>query len=86
MGDPLGIAGSVVGIIALADVAFKYVYKYARAVKDAEFEIKALADEIDGLARLLRHLEALASDLEDEGDKFDPVLRTHYLSHCEITL
>ncbi|KAH6988109.1 hypothetical protein BKA56DRAFT_714323 [Ilyonectria sp. MPI-CAGE-AT-0026] len=86
MSDPLSIAGSVVGIIALADVAFKYVYKYVRAAKNAESDIKALADEIDGLARLLRHLEALASDLEDEGDKFDPALRAHYLSHCEMTL
>lgn len=86
MTDPLSIAGSVVGIIALADVAFKYVYKYVRAAKNAESDIKALADEIDGLARLLRHLEALASDLEDEGDKFDPALRAHYLSHCEMTL
>ncbi|KAL6401893.1 hypothetical protein AUP68_14350 [Ilyonectria robusta] len=86
MSDPLSIAGSVVGIIALADVAFKYVYKYVRAAKNAESDVKALADEIDGLARLLRHLEALASDLEDEGDKFDPALRAHYLSHCEMTL
>lgn len=86
MSDPLSIAGSVVGIISLADVTFKYVYKYVRAAKNAESEIKALADEIDGLASLLRHLEALASDLEDEGDKFDPALRTHYLSHCEMTL
>jgi hypothetical protein len=84
--DPLSLSASIAGLISLADVTFKYVYKYVRAVKDAKNEVEALSDEINGLATLLRVLGALASDLEAEGDRFDPALRTHYLSHCNKTL
>ncbi|KAH6893018.1 hypothetical protein B0T10DRAFT_604285 [Thelonectria olida] len=84
--DPFSLSASIAGLIALADITFKYVYKYVRAAKGAENDIQALSDEINGLATLLRVLGALATDLEAEGDRFDPALRTHYLSHCNKTL
>ncbi|KAF5009576.1 hypothetical protein FDECE_4234 [Fusarium decemcellulare] len=86
MGDPLSVAASIAGLTALADVTFKYVYKYSRAAKDAKTEVQSLAEEINDLASLLRVLGALASDLEAEGDKFDPTLRHHHLDHCRTTL
>ncbi|PCD28387.1 hypothetical protein FGRA07_03526 [Fusarium graminearum] len=59
-----------------------YTYKFVRAAKDAKTDVSALADEINNLGSVLRVLEALASDMEAEGDQFDPTLRNHYLNHC----
>ncbi|OTB08970.1 hypothetical protein M426DRAFT_130023 [Hypoxylon sp. CI-4A] len=86
MSDPLSVSASIAGVIALADLTFKLVYKYARGVKDAKGDIESLADEINGLSSVLRTLEAIAGVLESEGDAFDPSLRLHYLHHCRKTL
>ncbi|KAF4957510.1 hypothetical protein FSARC_11278 [Fusarium sarcochroum] len=86
MADPLSLAASIAGLISLADVAFKCAYKFVRAAKDAKDDILSLADEINNLASVLRVLGALASDLEADGEQFDPTLRNHYLNHCFKTL
>lgn len=86
MSDPLSVSASIAGLISLADLTFKLVYKYARAVKDARSDIQTLADEINGLSSVLRTLEAIAATLESEGDTFDPALRLHYLNRCRRTL
>lgn len=85
MADPLSLAASIAGLISLADVIFRTTYKFVRAAKDAKDEIQSLLDEINNLSSVLRRLEALASDLEDEGQSFDPTLRNHYLNHCYKT-
>ncbi|KAK7433346.1 hypothetical protein QQZ08_000285 [Neonectria magnoliae] len=54
MAEVLGISASIAGLISLADITFKYVYKYVRAAKDAKTDIHSLADEVNGLATLLR--------------------------------
>ncbi|ETS79164.1 hypothetical protein PFICI_09017 [Pestalotiopsis fici W106-1] len=84
--DPLSLAASVAGLISLADVVFRYVYKYGKAAAGAKQEVLALSQEINNLSSLLRTLEALASDLEDGGDEFNPALRSHLLVNCKDTL
>lgn len=84
--DPLSLSASIAGIISLADVVFRAVFKYGRAVKDARSDVQALADEINGLVTVLRGLEALALDLESEGDAFDPTLSAHYLHQVHKVL
>ncbi|KAJ4194400.1 hypothetical protein NW755_003156 [Fusarium falciforme] len=86
MADPLSLAASIAGLISLADVAFKNVYKFAKTAKDAKDEVQTLADQVNDLARMLRVLEALAESLETDGEGFDPALRHHYLGHCHKTL
>ncbi|KAF5608574.1 uncharacterized protein FSUBG_4502 [Fusarium subglutinans] len=85
MAEPLSLAASIAGLISLADVIFRTTYKFVRAAKDAKDEIQSLVDEISNLSSVLRRLEALTSDLEDEGQSFDPTLRNHYLNHCYKT-
>lgn len=85
MADPLSLAASIAGLISLADLVFKTTFKFVRAAKDTKDEIQNLLDEINNLASVLRRLEALTSDLEDEGQSFDPTLRNHYLNHCYKT-
>ncbi|RSL66088.1 hypothetical protein CEP54_003914 [Fusarium duplospermum] len=86
MADPLSLAASIAGLISLADVTFKYLYKFIKAAKDAKDEVQNLTDQVNDLARVLRVLEALAESLEADGERFDPALRNHYLSHCDKTL
>jgi len=86
MSDLLSVSASIAGLISIADPTFRCVYRYAKAARDAKADIQALADEINGLATVLRGLQALALELEAEGDAFDPALRIHYLSHCKKTL
>ncbi|KAM6523954.1 hypothetical protein FSOLCH5_004563 [Fusarium solani] len=86
MADPLSLAASIAGLISLADVTFKHVYKFSKTAKDAKDEVHTIADQINDLARVLRVLEALAESLETDGEAFDPALRNHYLSHCDKTL
>ncbi|KAG5756927.1 hypothetical protein H9Q70_000467 [Fusarium xylarioides] len=85
MADPLSLAASIAGLISLADLVFKTTYKFVRAAKDAKDEIQSLLDEINNLASVLRRLEGLTSDLEDEGQSFDPTLRNHCLNQCYKT-
>ncbi|RMJ04716.1 hypothetical protein CDV36_014616 [Fusarium kuroshium] len=86
MADPLSLAASIAGLISLADVTFKYVYRFAKAAKDAKDDVQTLADQVNDLARVLRVPEALAESLEIDGEGFDPALRNHYLGHCHKTL
>ncbi|KAH7149879.1 hypothetical protein B0J13DRAFT_605634 [Dactylonectria estremocensis] len=86
MSDPLSLAASIAGLMSLADVVFRAVFKYARAVKDSKSDIEALSTEINFLGTDLRHLYALASELEAEKDTFEPTLRIHHLGHCDKTL
>ncbi|KAH7160715.1 hypothetical protein EDB81DRAFT_713509 [Dactylonectria macrodidyma] len=86
MSDPLSLAGSIAGLMSLADVVFRAVFKYVRAVKDSKSDIEALSTEINFLGADLRHLYALASELEAEKDTFGPTLRIYHLGQCDKTL
>ncbi|KAM0436823.1 hypothetical protein ACHAPT_002535 [Fusarium lateritium] len=85
MADPLSIAGSIAGLMSLADTVFRYVFKYARSAVGAKKEVESLSVEINALAGVLRTLQALASELEAE-TSFEPTLRMQHLSHCKQTL
>ncbi|KAF4990936.1 hypothetical protein FDECE_14196 [Fusarium decemcellulare] len=85
MSDPLSVAASIAGLISLTDTVFRYVFKYARAAVCAQKEIESLSAEINGLSAVLRNLHALASELEAEGQSFEPTLRVHHLTHCQKT-
>ncbi|KAK1955947.1 ankyrin, partial [Colletotrichum sublineola] len=84
MSDPLSIAASIAGLVALADVVFGRVVKYGRGVKEAEKEIQELTKEVNLLAGALSSLSRLARTLEDE--LFDRNLRMHHIEACNETL
>ncbi|OTA82273.1 hypothetical protein M434DRAFT_37202 [Hypoxylon sp. CO27-5] len=86
MADLLSMSASIAGLISIADLVFKAVYKYARAAKNAKDDINSLAEEINSLSNLLRSLQALALDLEAEGGVFEPTLRNHYFNQCRKTM
>ncbi|KPM45274.1 hypothetical protein AK830_g1308 [Neonectria ditissima] len=86
MADPLSIAGSIAGLISISDAVFRGVYKYTKAVKNAQNDVGTLANEINSLGADLRHLYALADELESGDDVFDPTLRAHHLGRFYKTL
>ncbi|KAF2811526.1 ankyrin [Mytilinidion resinicola] len=86
MADPLSVAGSIAGLISVADTVFRLVFKYARSAINAKEEVKTLADEIQALAGVLQSLRLLASGLEAEGTSFDPTIRAHHLGSLSSTL
>ena len=86
MADPISVASSIAGLISLADVVFRLVFKYARSAINAKEEVKTLTDEIQTLAGALQSLRLLAGGLEAEGHSFDPTIRTFHLGTLSSTL
>ncbi|KAI8649318.1 NACHT domain-containing protein [Fusarium sp. Ph1] len=82
MADPLSMAASIAGLISLADTLFRHTYKFGRTASSAKKEIQALATEINSFSGLLRSLEALADELEAEGQAFEPALKVDHLIEC----
>jgi hypothetical protein len=83
MADPLSTSASIAGLISLADTVFRHVFKYARGVAGAREEVQSLSHEINHLSSVLRSLHALASELEAEGQAFEPALRLEHLIICQ---
>ncbi|KAI3319862.1 hypothetical protein HD806DRAFT_250841 [Xylariaceae sp. AK1471] len=65
--DPLSVAASIAGLVTLADVVFRGVYKYYKTASDASDEIKELANQLQSLAGILHSLGILADALEQDG-------------------
>ncbi|KAH6991909.1 hypothetical protein EDB82DRAFT_427570 [Fusarium venenatum] len=80
------VAASVAGLISLADLTFRVVYKYVRGVKEAENDIKNLKREIEGLCSVLRTLHALTDFLVTEEEKDKAALSVGILDQCKETL
>jgi NTP pyrophosphatase (non-canonical NTP hydrolase) len=84
MADPLSVAGSIAGLVSLADTVFRMSFKYYKAVKGAKGELEELISEMRNLAGILHCLSLLALSLEDE--QFDPTLKMHHINSCRHTL
>ncbi|KAJ3459740.1 hypothetical protein MRS44_015813 [Fusarium solani] len=82
MADPLSMAASIAGLISLADTLFRHTYKFGRTATGAKKEIQALATEINSFSGILRNLEALADELEAEGQAFEPAFQVDHLIEC----
>ena len=81
MSDPLSIAGSIAGLIVLAEELFHLVCKF----KDAKEDIQKLCKEIRSLSVLLYDLSLLARSFESD-QKLDTYFRLHYVNDCRETV
>jgi len=84
MSDPLSIASGIAGLVTHADAVFSNVYQYAKAVKNAEKEIKELVATIQSLSGLLHSLALVLAELEK--DTTESNFRLHHINSCRATL
>jgi hypothetical protein len=70
MVDPFSFATGVAGLISLADLVATKGYRYVKAVKDCDEEVKQLMVELDLFGGVLRRLEKIAKEEEDD-EAFD---------------
>ncbi|KAK8112255.1 uncharacterized protein PG998_008712 [Apiospora kogelbergensis] len=84
MADPLSIASGIAGLVTLADIVFDRLMKYAKSVKNAEKEIRRLANEVIQLDGTLTSLSKLADALQN--GTFDGRFRIHHIQACNDTL
>jgi hypothetical protein len=84
MTDPLSIAASIAGLLSLADVVFDRLIKYSKSAKNANEEIRGLANEVNLLIGALSSLERLAKGFRDE--PFDRAFRMDHIDACQTLL
>ena len=84
MGDPLSIAGSLVGLYELADKVFIRIVRYVKAVKEAKKEVQELSDELQSLSVALHQLYLRTSKLEveSEANGISSSARPHFIDSC----
>jgi hypothetical protein len=68
--DPFSFATGVAGLISLADLVATKGYRYLKAVKDCDEEVKQLMVELDFFGGVLRRLEKVAKE-EEDAEGFD---------------
>ena len=84
MADPLSIAASIAGLVALTDTLFRTVIKFSREVKGAKQEIANLATEVRDLSGVLHNLSLLAASLETCTQ--ETVFRLHHVNSCRQSI
>ncbi|CAG9990454.1 unnamed protein product [Clonostachys byssicola] len=87
--DPLSVAGSVAGLVSLADMVFRTAAKYRKEVKGAQKEVGDLLNEVKNTTLLLHNLSLIAYDLESgaaPGQSRGPNLKLEHLNDCRNIL
>lgn len=83
-------AASVAGLIALADLVFRYSVKYTKSSKGARKEIEDLSRETGNLALVLHRLSFVAIRLAEtqscDGTEVPSNITLHHLYDCEQLL
>ena len=88
MAEPLSIAGSMVGLCALADKVFLRTVRYIKAVKEAKKEAQGLSNELQSLAVALHQLYLQTSRLEIsvDSDHAPTAFRPQFVDSCNQVL
>ncbi|KAI0191306.1 hypothetical protein F4808DRAFT_453693 [Astrocystis sublimbata] len=85
MADPLSVAGSIVGVLSLADTVLRSLYKYSRSASGAQEEIKGLVAEVEALSGVLHNVSVLAGELEGT-ERPTKTLQLRHVHDCYLTL
>lgn len=85
MAGPLSVAGSIAGLVSIADSVFTRTYRYARGVKNAEKDIAELASGIRSLSGLLHGLALVIEELQKDTTS-ETNFRLHHINACRATL
>jgi Cdc6-like AAA superfamily ATPase len=80
----MDVTSNIAGLVGLADIVFGKVFRYLKAVKNAEKEVCSLSTEIKTLSGILHSLHLVACQLE--GEDFDRSIQIHHIYFCHRTL
>ncbi|CAN9148197.1 unnamed protein product [Alternaria alternata] len=83
--DPLSIAGSVSGLVALGELILRRLYRYACHVKNAEKEATELRDEVIALNGVLSSLRVIAQEIQED-QSVSYAINLDYVNSCHATL
>lgn len=88
MSDPLSIAGSVAGLIALAGSTSKIFYQFSRSIHDAPSSARELASGLFSLNIALGQVQEvlLNPDFVEQSEDRDSEALEHCLSRCVVIL
>ncbi|KAK4221973.1 ankyrin repeat-containing domain protein [Podospora fimiseda] len=78
----IGVAASIGALVEIADRAYKVVFKYMPAVKNARKDVQRLITEIRNLCGVLHSLKIFAASLEDD-DLLGPDPKAFRMQHVE---
>ena len=67
----IGLVASIIGVIRLSEAVVKEAYKYGKAVKSAEKDMRDLERDVNGLIDTLKKLKDLAQKAADSGNPPD---------------
>ena len=85
MAEALSVAGSIAGLVSIADVVFRRIYHYVKTVSNAEKEVLRLKEEVGNLTGVLHNLLLIAQDLEDDSNTRYSV-RVDHVNSCLAVL
>ncbi|CAG8972229.1 hypothetical protein HYALB_00001627 [Hymenoscyphus albidus] len=85
MAEPLSVAGSIAGLVAIAGTVYTRTYRYIKTVKNSEKEIAQLASEIIYLCGLLHRL-SLYTDVLQGDTTSETNFRLHHINACREIL
>jgi uncharacterized protein YoxC len=86
MGDILGVAASVTGLMSIADIIVRKGFKFLKDVKDAEDSVKKLVAEVNSLSGVLHSLSNVVERLEEDASFTDASTQVHHIESCCQTL
>jgi NACHT domain len=84
MADPLSIAASVAGLVAISETVFHSVISYGKQVKHAPTEVSRLAMRISELSGVLHSLRLLVTQFSVE--KAKTLLKVETIRECQALL
>jgi hypothetical protein len=87
MADPLSVAGSIAGILALSGAVFRAVSSFKRFSAGAQSTVAELATQTRNLSGILQNLSLLAAALEaDSPARVPSTFKAQHLHSCRQTL
>ena len=86
MAEAIGVAGSIAGLVTIAEIVLRKGYQYVKGVREAEESVHKLVAELSLLFGVLHQLKIYAEQLEQNGEGIDPSIQTTNIQACYETM
>jgi uncharacterized protein YoxC len=86
MGDILGVAANITGLMSIADIIVRKGFKFVKDVKEAEDSVRKLVAEVNSLSGVLHSLSNIVERLEEDTSATKSSTQIHHIESCYQTL